>query len=115
MLFLDTCTSHSQLVGTLAPGRISAVADPLIDFNLEVDRLGDHVLHSAILAHSMLNEVGLPAFCNINTEKRKEMSMNKGRHTWNSAFIQLLIAALIFKRSVQIQDVIFLTAQLQFS
>lgn len=116
LLFPDTCTSHSQLEGTLAPG-VGDVANLLVDLNLEVDGLGDHVLHSASLAHGMLDEVGLPAFSHVNAGKKKgkKCPRIKGRRLWNSALIHLLVPALTFERNIQIQYVIFLSAQLQFS
>lgn len=55
-MFLDTCTSNGQIEGTLAPSRSSYV---VIDRNLDHDRLGDHVLQSAMLAFSVQDVFGV--------------------------------------------------------
>lgn len=71
-LFVDTGTSNSQIIGTLAPGISCVVAYPLVDWYLDVDGLGDHVLYNAILACGILDHLGLSAFCDINPEKKRK-------------------------------------------
>lgn len=73
---MDTRTSDSHLVRTLAP--VTAVVS-LVDLDLDLNCLGGHVCKSASHAHGVLQELGLSAFHRFNPEKmeREKRSMKK--------------------------------------